>query len=92
MDTHMERTQLYLPKQLKRELHNIAVGQDSSLSELMRQAGQKLVEEHKKHKRNKDKEFKRVLDRAFGIWKDRDPKEFEAIRRSADRKFPGWND
>ncbi|MCE2927622.1 MAG: hypothetical protein LW823_08280 [Rickettsiales bacterium] len=88
----MERTQIYLPKQLKIELHTIAAVEQSNLSELLRQAGQKLVEEHKKQKRSKDKEFKRALDRCFGIWKDRDPKEFEEIRRSADRKFPGWND
>jgi len=92
MDTQMERTQVYLPKALKKELNQIAEYEGSNLSALLRDAGQKLVKEKLKKHRNRDKEFTRLLNDIAGIWAGRDPKEFEENRRSMDRKFPGWND
>ncbi len=88
----MERTQVYLPKRLKKELHSLAEAEGSNLSAMLRLAGELLLKE-KIHAGKKKKEaFDTAVDRAFGIWKDRDPKEFEETRRSADRSFPGWND
>ena len=89
-EKNMERTQIYLPKQLKQDLHKLASGEQSSLSELLRQAGQQLVAERKKKRRSTDAEFRKALKRISGIWKDRDPKDFEEIRRSADRRLDEW--
>ena len=92
MDTHMERTQVYIPKRLKQRLRQHALHSHRNVSDLLREGADRLLKEEE-HKAKKDKDgFKKMLDSISGIWADRDPKEFEETRRSADRIFPGWND
>lgn len=92
MDHHMERTQIYLSRQLKQGLSRLAVKKQSNVSELLRKAAQRLLEEEERTDKNNDKAFKKALKGIAGIWAERDPKEFLETRRSLDRKFPEWND
>lgn len=86
----MERTQVYLPKELKKRLRRFATQQGSNVSEVLRQGAEQLLREQKSDERKRKAEFRAVLKRACGMWKDRDPKEFEEIRRSADRRLDEW--
>ena len=88
----MERTQLYIPSNLKQRLHRFAAVKKINASEAMREALEEYLCEWERTLLRSDEEFLQVLDRAFGMWKDRDPKEFEETHRSLDRKFDAWND
>lgn len=91
-EKNMERTQIYLPRGLKRGLSRLAAKKHSNVSALLREAGESLLEREKQALERDDQAFKKALDNIAGIWADRDPNEFEATRKSFDRKFPGWND
>ena len=90
MDTHMERTQVYLSKDLKKRLHRYAERNDSSMSELLRQAALDYLDKRETKQKKDEAAFLKALNAAAGIWKDRDPKEFEETRRSWDRRLDEW--
>lgn len=90
MDSHMERTQVYIPKKLKQRLRAHALHSHRNVSDLLREGAERLLAEDEKKIKKSKKELKKALAAAFGIWKDRDPKEFEEIRRNQDRTFEKW--
>lgn len=86
---HMERKQVYISANLTERLERYAALHGRNASEVIRAALEDYLFEHEEWQKKDDARFLAVLDQAFGMWKDRDPKEFEATRRSLDR--PLWN-
>lgn len=90
MEKHMERTQVYLPRALKKKLRQQARLANTNVSELLRQAATVYIDARERRQRKSKAEFLKALDRVAGMWADRDPKEFEEIRRNQDRTFEKW--
>lgn len=86
----MERTQVYLPAAMKAKINFLATMDDTNASAVIRAAVEDYAKRRLKDKKKRQEAFRKALDRCFGMWKDRDPKEFEAIRRSADRRLDEW--
>lgn len=92
MDTHMERTQIYIPRHLKRRLRQHALRLNRNVSDLLREGAERLLEEEEKKAKKDRKRFLKALHAAAGIWKDRTDIDFDTIRGRSNRTFPGWND
>ncbi|KKL08796.1 hypothetical protein LCGC14_2572280 [marine sediment metagenome] len=76
----MIRTQIYLTKEEKAALSNLAAASGKNQSELIREAVDNLITNSSKGRRLA------VLDRVAGIWKDRnDLPEFTQLRKEWDR-------
>ncbi len=76
----MVRTQIYLTEVEMTALDVIAVQKGKKRSELIREAIDSLIDRYNKNKRQ------RVIDKAAGMWKDRDDlPDFSEIRHSMDR-------
>lgn len=76
----MVRTQIYLTDEEKAALQDIADETGVSQSELIRQAIDRFIE------RRKEKDRKTLLQKARGLWKDReDLPDFHALRIEFDR-------
>jgi thioredoxin-like negative regulator of GroEL len=90
MDTQMERKQVYIPGNLVQRLNRYAAIKQLNASEVMRDALEEYLCEQERNLAFKDDEFLQVLNRGFGMWKNRDPEEFQKTRRSLDRKL--WED
>lgn len=76
----MVRTQIYLTEAEMTALDTIAVQKGKKRSELIREAVDTLIAKYNKNKRQ------RILDKAAGMWKDReDLPDFSEIRASMDR-------
>lgn len=90
MTLSMERTQIYLPKTLKKRLRQEAALASTNVSEVLRAAAEAYLQTNEQRHRAKKTQFKQALKRAAGIWKDRDVDEFAAIRRSADQRLEEW--
>ena len=86
----MERTQVYLSEKLKKRIKRYAMGINGNLSEVIRFGMERFLDEEEKRKKKTDADFQKVMKSAFGMWKDRDPKEFEENRRSWDRRLDEW--
>lgn len=90
MDTPMERKQVYLgPRQIT-SLDLLGDMTGDNMSEIIRQAIDDYAERQLNDRKKRKEHVRSVLKRVAGIWKDRDPKEFEEIRRSADRRLDEW--
>lgn len=88
----MVRKQIYLSEQQELALAQLAALTGENASALIRQAIDQFVEKQAKDTAKRRAHVREVLRQAAGMWKDRDIKEFEENRRSADRKFEGWGD
>ncbi len=76
----MVRTQLYLTERERDELAALAQATGKKQSELIREAVDRLIEQSTAKRRDA------VLDRAAGMWKDRDDlPDFRALRVEWDR-------
>ncbi|MBI2190675.1 MAG: ribbon-helix-helix domain-containing protein [Planctomycetes bacterium] len=76
----MLRTQVYLTEKERSELAILAEATGKKLSELIREAVDRLIEESSASRRAT------VLDRAAGLWKNRDDlPDFRAIRAEWNR-------
>jgi len=76
----MVKTQVYLTESEMSALEALAVQKGKKKSQLIREAIDNLLEKYNSSKRQK------ILDRAAGMWKDRDDlPDFTAIRKSMDR-------
>jgi len=76
----MVKTQIYLTEWELSALETLAIQRGKKKSQLIREAIDNLLEKYNSYKRQK------VLDRAAGIWKDRDDlPDFTALRKSLDR-------
>ena len=76
----MVRTQIYLTEVEMSALDTLAVQRGKKRSELIREAIDHLIDKYDSSKRQ------RVLERAAGMWRDRDDlPDFSDIRRSLDR-------
>ena len=76
----MVRTQVYLTEQEREELAALAEATGKKQSELIRQAVDRLIEQSVAKRRDA------VLQRAAGMWKDRDDlPDFTAVRAEWDR-------
>jgi predicted transcriptional regulator len=84
----MERTQIYLPHALKKQLQAIAMEDGENVSEILRRAAEDYTKRRLKNKKKSDAVFLEALHGMAGVWADRDPEEFREIRRSWDRTFP----
>lgn len=90
MDTHMERTQIYLPASLKKRIKRHAQLSHSNVSEILRLGAEMVLSQQMEEERKK--KVRKALKNIAGMWKDRDDIDFETIRRKGTRIFPGWND
>lgn len=78
----MIRTQIYLTEKEKAALSSLSVRSGKSLSELIREAVDDLISRYSQTKRGQ------VLDRAAGMWKDRENlPDFEKLRKDWDRGY-----
>jgi len=76
----MVRTQLYLTEKERDELAALAEATGKKQSELIREAVDRLIEQSAARRRDA------VLDRAAGMWKDRDDlPDFRGLRVEWDR-------
>lgn len=76
----MKRTQIYLTKEEQLELDNLSKSKGTSKSALIREAVDEYLVKHSEERR------KEILNRAAGMWKDReDLPDFEEIRKEWDR-------
>lgn len=76
----MVRTQVYLTDEERSELAALAEATGKKQSELIREAVDRLIEQSAAKRRDT------VLDRAAGMWKDRDDlPDFRALRVGWDR-------
>ena len=76
----MVRTQVYLTEKERDELAALAAATGKKQSELIREAVDRLIEQSTAKRRDA------VLDRAAGMWKDRDDlPDFRALRVEWDR-------
>ena len=76
----MVRTQLYLTEREREELAALARATGRKQSELIREAVDRFLEQSSRRRRDA------VLDRAAGLWKDRDDlPHFRALRGQWDR-------
>jgi len=76
----MVRTQLYLTEEERNGLAALARATGKKQSELIREAVDRLIEQSAAKRRDA------VLDRAAGMWKDRDDlPDFRAMRTEWDR-------
>ena len=83
----MERKQIYLSRKQIQPLTNLSQRKVENVSELIRQATDQFVAGQEKWGEKKgeyDAKFLQVFDKAFGMWSDRNPKEFEYARRDLD--------
>lgn len=85
---NMERTQVYLPHGLKKQLQVIAREDGENVSQILRRAAEDYTKNRLEDKKKRKAVFLEALHGMAGMWADRDPKEFEEIRRSWDRTFP----
>lgn len=77
----MVRTQIYLTERQREELAAIAKTAGKKLSELIREAVDRLIDQEGRSRREM------VLHEAAGIWKNRtDLPDFKALRAEWDRK------
>ena len=89
----MKRRQIYLTEKQEKELVKLSKITKENVSALIcRAIDLWATQEMQRYRQRKtsDKAFLKALDNAFGIWADRDPKEFEETRRSADRRLDEW--
>lgn len=84
----MERTQIYLPHELKKQLKILALEDGENVSEILRRAAEDYMKRRLKNQKKDRKAFLEALHGMAGVWADRDPEEFREIRRSWDREFP----
>lgn len=84
----MERTQIYLPHALKKQLQTIAMEDGENVSEILRRAAEDYTKNRLKDKKKNRAVFLKALHDMAGMWADRDPEEFREIRSSWDRTFP----
>ncbi|OIO75403.1 MAG: hypothetical protein AUJ85_03155 [Elusimicrobia bacterium CG1_02_37_114] len=76
----MQRTQIYLSEKERNLLSSISVSEHRTVSELIREAIDKCYS-RKKH------DFVQALDKAGGIWKDREDIKTDYVRKlRADRR------
>lgn len=76
----MKRTQIYLTEKEQLELENLSEQKGTSKSALIREAVDEYLAKHSEERR------KEVLERAAGIWKDRDDlPDFDKLRKEWDR-------
>ena len=76
----MVRTQLYLTERHREKLASLSEATGKKQSELIREALDRYIEQHSPERRDA------VLDRAAGMWKDRDDlPDFRALRGQWDR-------
>ncbi len=76
----MVRTQVYLTSEEKSALSSIALQIGKKQSELIREAIDNLITKYSQNRRQQ------ILDRAAGMWKDRDDlPDFRQLRESWDR-------
>ena len=83
----MERTQIYLPHDLKKQLQIIAQEDGENVSEVLRRAAEGYAKHRLENKKKRKDVFLEALHGIAGVWADRDPEEFREIRRNADRAF-----
>ena len=84
----MERTQIYLPRALKKQLQAIAAEDGENMSEIIRRAAESYAKQRVVDKKKRRAVYLEALHNMAGVWADRDLEEFREIRRSADRVFP----
>ncbi len=84
----MERTQIYLPQELKKQLQIIAREDGENVSEILRRAAEDYAKQRLNDKKKHKDIFLKALHGMAGVWADRNPEEFSEIRSSWDRKFP----
>ncbi len=76
----MVRTQIYLTETEKTALNDLAVTTGKPQSELIREAVDAFIGQSNKNRREA------VLERAAGLWKDRDDlPDFDTLRKQWDR-------
>ena len=90
MKSPMERTQVYLPASLKKRINRHAQLSHSNVSDIIRRGAEMVLTEETASLEEKKKRFKKALQGIAGMWADRDPKEFEAIRERNNFRFPEW--
>lgn len=84
----MERTQIYLPHDLKKQLQIIAQEDGENVSEILRRAAEDYAKRRVQDKKKRKAAILKALHNMAGMWADRDPEEFLETRRSWDRIFP----
>jgi metal-responsive CopG/Arc/MetJ family transcriptional regulator len=78
----MVRISVYLTEAQDKELTSLARATGKSRSELVREAVDHVIEKYSPQRR------KAILERAAGMWKDRDDlPDFEAMRAEWDRRL-----
>jgi len=78
----MVRTQIYLTEAERSALNSISNRLGKKQSELIREAVDDLIARYSESRRQE------VLDRAAGMWKDRDDlPDFQELRKGWDRSF-----
>lgn len=78
----MVRTQIYLTEEEKSALNTISLQVGKKQSELIREAVDELIARYSESRRQE------ILDKASGIWKDRDDlPDFAKLRREWDRSI-----
>ncbi len=78
----MVRTQIYLTEAERSALNSISGRLRKKQSELIREAVDDLIARYSESRRQE------VLDRAAGMWKDRDDlPDFQELRKDWDRSF-----
>ncbi|MCK4761586.1 MAG: ribbon-helix-helix protein, CopG family [Candidatus Aminicenantes bacterium] len=76
----MIRTQIYLTEEEKSALNSLSASSGKSLSRLIREAVDNLIVRYSRNRHSQ------VLDRAAGMWKDReDLPDFAELRKDWDR-------
>ncbi len=89
MNKHMERTQVYLPKGLKKLLQDFAYEDETNFSAVLREAAQSYVAKRMRDKKKHKEAFLKALQNSSGIWQDRPEMDFDAIRGRSNRMFKG---
>jgi len=84
----MQKIQVFLRDDQKQALKRLSARTGARQSDLVRRSVDLLLESEKESSEN----WREATRSAVGIWKDRDPAEFDALRDALRARFGGIDD